>query len=747
MLSARGVDCSVANSHVSGSILLVLFSTVAVACGGEGGGSGGQAGSGGNPSAGGGSFGGSGSGGFGAATSGGSGGQAGSGGVAGSGGAAGNTSGGSAGADAGLGGAPPDASTGGAAGADAGSDAGPPVVTQQSGNCATPVSVTVSGGVAKITGDTSSLSDEFPSLKCKHSGSGQLSGALAGPQSYYELHATPGAWYRFALKGQTLQLVYLYESTSCTAAAIQTDCQSGGLTGNAGTSFFSHPGIAYQKLPASGVMRFAVDAPAGVQGAFTLDIAEIGTPDHGTCATAKPLTLAGGKLNVSGNVVPETMNNDPINVFCDSNYQKGPQAYYAFDAKPGYGYRFTIDADPVCGALNAYLFSGSCTQSAITADCQSGGVSGDTENTIWNGMQRVFEYRPVVPGKQTLVIDSSAGDDFGGFDLEIEELPEPANDDCGNATPISLVNGSALINSQTTLGEAQFPGLSCGSQSAGGKDVFYELPVTAGDVYVLKLTPQFDGAALYFFDKASCAVGGSAVSAACSSGGVSGNAIGSPSSGTPARVNLVATKSGSFIIGVGGGQPGQAGKFNLTVTKLPTPLVSAPFSYDFESSSAGLGASGDWQWGKLNFKATTCVVLSPPTSSPGHTGMWGTVLNDCFNSLGNIEGWDKCTSTVPENDSILSFAAVIPASFTQATLHWRDWVGFETSGYGTFREIWVNAKPASSPCKTQAGWTDRTLDLSQWIGKPVVVGFHFMGVKPVGNGAGWYVDELSLSEN
>lgn len=25
-------------------------------------------------------------------------------------------------------------------------------------------------------------------------------------------------------------------------------------------------------------------------------------------------------------------------------------------------------------------------------------------------------------------------------------------------------------------------------------------------------------------------------------------------------------------------------------------------------------------------------------------------------------------------------------------------------------------------------------------------GFHFMGVKPVGNGAGWYIDEVSLTE-
>ncbi len=140
------------------------------------------------------------------------------------------------------------------------------------------------------------------------------------------------------------------------------------------------------------------------------------------------------------------------------------------------------------------------------------------------------------------------------------------------------------------------------------------------------------------------------------------------------------------------------------------------------------------------------MVLNKPTTSAGHTGMWGTILNDCFNSLGNIEGWDKCTSTVPENDSISSFAAVIPASWTKATLRWRDWAGWETSGYGTFREIWVNAKPASSPCKAQNGWTDQSLDLSQWIGKPVVVGFHFMGVKPVGNGAGWYIDEVSLTE-
>ncbi|MCK6536641.1 MAG: hypothetical protein L6Q84_27020 [Polyangiaceae bacterium] len=72
------------------------------------------------------------------------------------------------------------------------------------------------------------------------------------------------------------------------------------------------------------------------------------------------------------------------------------------------------------------------------------------------------------------------------------------------------------------------------------------------------------------------------------------------------------------------------------------------------------------------------MVLNKPTTSAGHTGMWGTILNDCFNSLGNIEGWDKCTSTVPENDSISSFAAVIPASWTKATLRWRDWAGWET---------------------------------------------------------------------
>jgi hypothetical protein len=177
--------------------------------------------------------------------------------------------------------------------------------------------------------------------------------------------------------------------------------------------------------------------------------------------------------------------------------------------------------------------------------------------------------------------------------------------------------------------------------------------------------------------------------------------------------------------------------------KVPT----APFSFDFEKGTGILKGNKDWQWGKLAFSAGPGCWLGiayPPKQAHSGSHVWGTVLNDCYTAQGN--GTYMCNNATAADDSILELTFQIPASFKSAWLvfwEWRD----AFSNYD-WTETYVGKTRVQRRCLAPlipTKWVRREVDLGQHVGKTVTVGLHFIASK-LGNRAGWYIDDLSVTE-
>ncbi len=102
--------------------------------------------------------------------------------------------------------------------------------------CADPLYLDFVNGEATVSDDTKRATDEFPSLLC---GGADASGPLEGGQIYYRFAARPGREYAFLLDapGFATATFYVFPAGApCTADAIQSACQSDGVTGTRPTS-------------------------------------------------------------------------------------------------------------------------------------------------------------------------------------------------------------------------------------------------------------------------------------------------------------------------------------------------------------------------------------------------------------------------------------------------------------------------------------------------------------------------------
>lgn len=177
-------------------------------------------------------------------------------------------------------------------------------------------------------------------------------------------------------------------------------------------------------------------------------------------------------------------------------------------------------------------------------------------------------------------------------------------------------------------------------------------------------------------------------------------------------------------------------------------VLTAPFFLDFEKSNGQLVGTRDWEWGALAFKAgTNCGTSTPdpPLAGRSGTGVWGTVLNDCYNPLDNAK--DACTNADTSDDSVLTLKLKIPAHYTKAKLTYWEWRDFFLTFDWT--EVRVNGSWVKQTCigtnPAPASWQKQTLDLSAHVGQVVTVSFHFMASAVV-NQSGWYLDDISASE-
>lgn len=179
-------------------------------------------------------------------------------------------------------------------------------------------------------------------------------------------------------------------------------------------------------------------------------------------------------------------------------------------------------------------------------------------------------------------------------------------------------------------------------------------------------------------------------------------------------------------------------------TKPPAPQTL--LSLDFENGVSGLTATKDWQWGILAFKAGSGCdsAAKPPTACHSGTHCWGTVLNDCYNPLGNAN--NSCSNQSSTDDSVLTLATTIPTSFKSARLTFWEWRDYFLPY--DWAEVRVNGTVLYQDCTNYVAptaWSKRTILLNGYLGKAVTITWHFMATTVV-NHAGWYLDDVVIEE-
>jgi hypothetical protein len=507
----------------------------------------------------------------------------------------------------------------------------------------------------------------------------------------------------------------------------------------------------------------SVDAAAeGAPAAPTPDGSTLPSPDaargpaNSACGSPEPIPLVGDKGSAQGDSfgAPNQFGNS---ITCNSPLGPfpGPQLYYRVTFEAGKTYKLTLTPDKFDAALYLFPAGTACDAAAVDVACQEH-VRETPDPKPYAGKAEAMLHSVQTTGDWVLVVDSYNPVEAGAFTLEIEPFTPPKNKTCAAAEPLTL---GQKVTGDTIGADNEHSKVHCGEEPAPpstktpfytGPQLYYSVNLSAGKKYRVRLEPGFF-ARLYLFEQ-TCSE--PAIEAACASGGATGDAASVPMDG---QVDLPFTPktSGAHLVVVDSVNPILYGPFTLLVEEHSTPVLTAPASLDFESGCGGLAASGDWECGALAFKkGKNCtlgskVLGTPPQQAHSGSGVWGTVLNDCYNGLGNNSKVDDkqgiCTNLTPNDDSVLRFKVALPSGWTQATLSY--WAWEDLNQPYDWAEIRVDKKVVWQLCEQTSAaptaWKQRKLDLSAHVGKTVEVAFHFMA-SPYVNHAGWYIDDLTV---
>jgi hypothetical protein len=470
-------------------------------------------------------------------------------------------------------------------------DAGP----NAAGKCATAPTVTLTGGTVVITDDITNYPNEF-ATGCRTSTSSTTT--MSGPQAYYKFQGVQDQWYRFVLEPTSTSFsayMYVFTSTACTEAAIETDCTSDGASGASlrTTADGDDPRVLYFKAPANGPVYVAVDdTSTPTDGNFKLTITAIPTPTNGTCANATQLTFFNGKAVANGDTHHKMTPDEFPGVKCPSTAMDGPQAYFKFDAKANTSYK--IKVTNLAGYfLYAYVFGNTCTEAAISADCGSGGTNGVYLSSSFDAPQsREIVFTPPAVGTYTIAVDGTLDYYNGFFTVEVEEFVLPTNGKCTTPDAVTLINGKATITGSTLGLTNEFgTNLTC-TTTVDGEQAYYKLTAAAGKAYKLTYAPSFSSY-WYIFRAGSCGAT-TAMQTDCQSGGLDGDTYGSVSSTTPETAAFAPVTPGDYIIALDSSAPGTAGAFQLDIEEFTKPTngtACTPTAVTFTNGKATINGS------------------------------------------------------------------------------------------------------------------------------------------------------------
>jgi hypothetical protein len=448
-----------------------------------------------------------------------------------------------------------------------------------------------------------------------------------------------------------------------------------------------------------------------------------------TCGAAVPITLTGAQTVLTGDTTGSL--DEFATVDCGDPWGPWPggQHYCRVSLKGGKAYQATLTPAGWDSALYAFPASTPCDATAINAACV--GYSNDVPGF---SLTEAVGILPQVDEDWIIVVDSFHDTQFGSYTLTITN-----NDLCDGAFLLPLnPAGKATVTgntSGTTTNVATLSSSGCTGYSSPGPDLFYAVSMPASSTFTVTLTPDSDfDPMLYLFT--DCA----APEATC----VAGSDI-FGSSAVETLIVIPATDT-LLLIGVDSFLASEVGAFTLTVEQQLSTLLA--FNFDSSNCSSGLTASGDWECGTISFfPSATCDGLTPVPPPSGHSGMgmYGTRLNDCYSPLGNNADESTCSNIDPADDSVLTFTAALPSTWTTTALTYWSWEDFNLPW--DWAEVRVNGLVVESLCGDMyvppAAWIEKVVDLSPYIGQTVEVAFHFMASLVV-NQAGWYIDDVEV---
>jgi len=199
----------------------------------------------------------------------------------------------------------------------------------------------------------------------------------------------------------------------------------------------------------------------------------------------------------------------------------------------------------------------------------------------------------------------------------------------------------------------------------------------------------------------------------------------------------------------GGSGPCNSGNEDTNLME-ETAAPSGPdvlfFAEDFNVTDGGLVGTRDWEWGNaFSFTGASCDGSNAPPPAPySGDGMWGTVLNDCYNNLGNNTGYDSCNNTNTADDSILSFQVDLTMTGS-GQLCWWEWPDIYLPW--DWGQVYANGTVIFEHCggsyTAPTVWVRQCVDLSSFGGSLVDIEFHMMASTVV-NYSGWYIDDLEV---
>jgi hypothetical protein len=445
------------------------------------------------------------------------------------------------------------------------------IPTPTNTTCAKASFVPLVGGKATILGDLDAViaPDEFSTLSC-----GTSFSALDGPNRYYAFIAKAGKAYTITLTPLSYATMRMYYVTtpSCSAAAIQQDCQSGGVKGD---------GLSYSATPTSprslafspsvtGVVKVVVDdfAPTN-HGQFKLEIQESAAQLNQICSKAQPLTLGGGKVTVKSNTL--LSKDEHASLRCrragsssTTSTLDGPQLYYSWAVTKDQWYRLTLKALETTQYL--YVFTGACNAAAIETSCQSSDASGGAVGGVAKGDTRALYFKAPSTGVARFAVDSTS--QGGAFEATVEAMAKPTNGSCSGAKALALVGGKASVKGDVGpfLTPDEHATLLCGSSSSAlnGPQAYHALTLTANQPYLVTLTADAaSGLYAYLFGQ-SCLQ--ASIQQDCQSGGATGDITTSAAyPGDTEFFVFTPSKSGAYTIGVDSRAPTYFGAYTLQV--------------------------------------------------------------------------------------------------------------------------------------------------------------------------------------